>query len=329
MSLSEFALIKKYFFREYSNEHIRLGSGDDCALVIVPDGLCQALSMDTLVAGVHFPLDTQPADIAYKSLAVNLSDLAAMGASPLWFSLALTMPEVNECWLSEFSAGLFELADAFSLPLVGGDITKGPLSITIQIAGSIDERLALRRDGACEGDCVFVSGVLGEAAAGLSILQNAGDRSGLLQQKWASNLIDRLNRPSPRVALGKALLNVATSCIDVSDGLLADLSHLCDRSQLGAEVDVTLVPLSGDLNAYIKTQNIDDVEKTRLMLGAGDDYELCFTAPEGLIPSVKKLAKETGVSVAVIGQMVPGNSVSCVMNGGESLDIRKMGFKHF
>ncbi|MBL4865839.1 MAG: thiamine-phosphate kinase [Pseudomonadales bacterium] len=329
MSLSEFAVIKKYFHRQYDNDIVRLGVGDDCALVRVPQvrdsGQCQALSMDTLVAGVHFPLDTNPTHIAYKSLAVNLSDLAAMGARPTWFSLALTMPDADDEWLAQFSSGLFELADEYALPLIGGDITRGPLSITIQIAGEVGEHLALRRDGAKEGDSIFVSGTLGDAAAGLSLLVNKMPQ----QSEYTEYLVSRLNRPTPRVALGLSLLPFATSCIDLSDGLLADLSHLCDRSQLGATIFFDQIPVSEKLKSFFSSSQLNELSKARLVAGSGDDYELCFTVPERHTEAVRLVSEKAGVRVTLIGSMKRDGLVECINADGQVLDMQEMGFKHF
>lgn len=331
MSLGEFSLIKKYFHRHYDNDSVRLGVGDDCALVRVSReaNLCQALSMDTLVAGVHFPVDTNPADIAYKSLAVNLSDLAAMGATPAWFSLALTMPEAKDDWLTQFSVGLFELADEYRLPLVGGDVTKGPLSITIQIAGEVSEELALRRDGANEGDCIFVSGSLGDAAAGLSLLMNSASHSESQQFDCTEYLKGRLNRPLPRVALGQSLLSIATSCIDVSDGLLADLSSICDRSHLGAEISFDRIPVSEDLANFFEKQQLDELARAQLMLSCGDDYELCFTVPVSRAEAIRIISDKVGVRLTLIGKMKCEPSVVCVSASGQVLNLKENGFQHF
>ncbi|MBV1881808.1 MAG: thiamine-phosphate kinase [Pseudomonadales bacterium] len=346
MPLSEFAIIKQYFQRDFKGDSVILGPGDDCALVKTPfkEGQCQALSMDTLVAGVHFPVDTNPADVGYKSLAVNLSDLAAMGAKPIWFSLALTLPDVDADWLALFSSGLYSLAEQYELPLIGGDITKGPLSITIQIAGVVESSLALRRDGAKEGDKIFVSGALGDAAVGLTLLNGSAPEFSAPSYRHRDNLKylkARLDRPSPRVSLGLELINVASSCIDVSDGLLADLSHLCgrgslsDRSSLGCkgslgtEIYFEQLPLSAELRAYFEDSQLSELEKAKLVLASGDDYELCFSAPEERREEVAAAASKAGVPVTLIGKFTEAGSIRCIDANGEMLDLQHLGFRHF
>lgn len=284
IKMHEFDIIKRYFKQKtLSRSDVKLGIGDDCALLSIPKHQLLAVSIDTLVEGLHFPINTPAYDIGFKSLAVNLSDLAAMGAEPAWITLALTMPKANENWLQAFSQGLFELAQEYNLQLIGGDTTRGPLTITIQIHGFLPEKQALRRNGAKVGDKIYVSGPLGDAGLGLQIALGkikvkADDEAYLLQ---------RLNRPNPRVKLGLFLRDFAHSAIDISDGLLADLEHILSESKVGATIYTTLIPLSNELK-----RNASAEEAIHLALTAGDDYELCFTVSsekeEKLIAALKK-----------------------------------------
>lgn len=280
MPLSEFELIRKYFSKSTNKTpDIICGIGDDAAVVSVPHGMELVLSMDTLIAGVHFPVACSPQDIGYKALAVNLSDLAAMGAEPRWVTLALTMPENDETWLGKFMEGFNELAQQFNLDLIGGDLTRGPLSITIQVHGFNFTGKSIYRYGAQTGDLIYVSGTLGDAGLALSLLE---DQS-LFKNKYHEYLMQRLNRPVPRIDLGLALRDIASSAIDISDGLLADLEHILTASHKGAIVKVDQLPLSDALNEY-KTENVIDV-----VLASGDDYELCFTVPPGRRPEIDRM----------------------------------------
>ena len=236
--LGEFELINKYFkFATSQREDVSLGIGDDCALLDVPCDQQLAITADTLVSGVHFSKNTNPQSIGYKALAVNLSDLAAMGATPAWATLCITIPEINTTWLSEFMRGFSDLASKFKVQLIGGDTTQGPLSISIQLHGFVPKEKALKRDKASIGDSVFVSGTLGDA--GLALLKNHKINfpdSSLLYLK------DRLDRPTPRVELGVALRSYDASAIDISDGLYADLNHLCDKTEKGMTINLNQIP---------------------------------------------------------------------------------------
>ena len=246
--MAEFELIDLIRARcAIARDDVRLGIGDDAALLAVPVGQLLAVSTDTLIAGVHFPQSAKGYDVGWKALAVNLSDLAAMGATPAWATLALTLPQADAVWVADFADGFAALAGEFKLALVGGDTTQGPLSITLTVHGFVPEGMALRRDGARAGDAVFVTGTLGDAAAGLCCL----DKNSAVAQRTlatASNmreaLIARLHRPTPRVAQGLALRGHAQACIDVSDGLVADLGHICTASGVGADFDLELLPAS-------------------------------------------------------------------------------------
>ncbi|MDX1803667.1 MAG: thiamine-phosphate kinase [Alcanivorax sp.] len=266
--LDEFALIRRYFHHA-QGASVVLGPGDDAALVAPPAGYQLALTQDTSLAGRHFPDDMPAADIGYRCLAVNLSDLAAMGAEPLWFLLSLTLPDADEPWLEAFSQGLFELADDSGISLVGGDVTRGPLSVSIQASGAVLPGQVLRRDGARPGDRIVVGGIPGEAGEGLRQWQ-AGVRQG--------PAVARLCRPAPQLALGQALVGQASACIDISDGLLADLNHVLEASgELGACLHEAA--LAGLLAASPALAALDAPTRLSRALQAGDDYLLLFTLP--------------------------------------------------
>lgn len=268
MAMNEFALIRRYFDGLTAvGDGVALGIGDDCALLEPPAGAQLAISTDTLIAGRHFPLDTAPSDIGWKALAVNLSDLAAMGAAPLAFTLALSLPQADEHWLEAFSAGLGACARTYGIALIGGDTTRGALSLTISVIGHLPAGAALRRGGARPGDLVCVTGTLGDAALGLRLGTAADDTD-------ASFLRDRLDRPTPRLAAGLALRGIASAGIDLSDGLLGDLGHVLDASGVGADIEVRRLPQSP---AFRRTATAD--AGLALQLAGGDDYELCLCIP--------------------------------------------------
>jgi len=235
--MPEFDIIRRYFQEKtHRNDIVRIGIGDDAAVLNIQTDTNLVVAVDTLVAGVHFPLNTTPHDIGFKALAVNLSDLAAMGATPCWMTLALTLPQADELWLSEFSKGLFVLADKFHVALGGGDTTQGPLTISIQVGGVVTKDKALLRSGAKPGDVILVTGMLGDAARGLQLLQQQ-------DSDIPDEYLAQLNRPSPRIAAGQQLLDVATACIDISDGLYSDLSHITTASGVGAIIELEPLPL--------------------------------------------------------------------------------------
>lgn len=315
--LDEFQLIEKYFSVNPRNRSdVVVGIGDDSALVNVPKGYHLALSMDTLVKDIHFSDNTSAFDVAYKALAVNLSDLAAMGAEPAWIILSLTMPEFNQNWLSEFSNGLFYLAKQFNLQLIGGDTTRGPLSVTIQAHGFIPAYQGLRRDGAKVGDKIYVSGTLGDAGLGLAVqLQQFN-----ISENDKFFVLNRLNQPTPRVQLGIFLRDIATSAIDISDGLLADLNHILNKSKVGATIHAKDLPLSSAL------LNLPSEDAYNLALTAGDDYELCFTIPEENEEKLILRLKDLKLNCCCIGSIEDqlGLRIS-----GPPLNIKNLGFKHF
>jgi len=266
MPLSEFSLIERFFAKTHPrNAATRLGIGDDCALLSIPAGQELALTTDTMVENVHFFAGAEPAALGHKLLAVNLSDLASMGAKPIAVTLALTLPQVDEAWLAAFSQGFLDLANQYNVDLIGGDTTKGPLTLTVQALGLVRPGKAFRRGGARPGDLIYVSGNLGDAGLGLKICQGYVCHNPELP-------LQRFHSPSPRVETGLALTGIATACIDISDGLAGDLGHILKQSKVGACLDWEALPLSDAVRAYIA-----DTGDWAMPLTAGDDYELCFT----------------------------------------------------
>jgi thiamine-monophosphate kinase len=314
---SEFSLIDLIKQRVKPCSDVVLGIGDDAALLVVPSDQLLVVSCDTLNVGVHFPEDTAPQDVGYKALAVNLSDLAAMGAVPAWATLAISLPNDDTVWLENFLDGFFELADQYSVQLIGGDTTKGPLSITVTIHGFVPKELALRRDAAKVGDEIWVTGSIGDAAGGLEQWRAQGLQSAKLRY--------RLDRPTPQVMLGLALRGIANAAIDISDGLCADLSHILQASQCGAEIEVCRVPMSKPLFDHFP----DDQMRYRLQLCGGDDYELCFTAPAHKSLAIEQALAECDVMGTVIGHVVAGSELKCFNENGELFEIEKKGFEHF
>jgi thiamine-monophosphate kinase len=320
----EFRLIER--IRELtaqSRDDVRLGIGDDAAILAVPAGQELVVAIDTLVEGVHFPHGTAASDIGWKSLAVNLSDLAAMGASPAWALLAMTLPTADADFVDGFAAGFSRLAQPHRLALVGGDTTRGPLCISVTVHGFVPPGKALTRAGAQVGDAILVTGTLGDAAAGLHALSHplAADdqRAGL-----RDFLLERLHLPTPRLAAGAALRGQASACIDVSDGLLADLAHICRASGVGAEIDAALLPRSSALLALY-----DDADALRFALSGGDDYELCFTVPGARVSEVQSDLSRLGCGVTRIGRIVEGEGVRVRGIDGEWLDHGAHGWEHF
>jgi len=315
---AEFSLIRRWFTRPATGS-VALGVGDDCALLDVPPGRQLAVSIDTLVAGVHFFADTDPEGLGHKSLAVGLSDLAAMAAEPAWATLALTLPDVDPGWLQAFSRGLFGLADRYELQLVGGDTTRGPLSITLQVHGLVPSGQALTRGGARPGDGIWVSGWPGEAALALAAFQ--GEPA--LLEPWSEPLAARLQRPEPRVDQGLALRGIASAAIDLSDGLVADLGHILARSGVAARLDWDALPLSPALLAHIDPQRARS-----LVLKGGDDYELCITVPPGKESLIQGVIDTYGVSFTRIGEITAGSGLSCIDGQGREQRLTQ-GFRHF
>lgn len=322
MSCGEFELIARYFNRVTSSRRdVEKGIGDDCALLNLPEKQTLAISTDTLVAGVHFLRDIHPADLGYKALAVNLSDLAAMGADPAWLTLALTLPEVDERWLAAFSDSLFELLDYYDMQLIGGDTTRGPLSLTLGIHGLVPVGRALKRSGARPGDWIFVTGTLGDSAAGLALLQH---HHRLSDPAVHEALIKRHLRPMPRILQGQALRNLATSAIDLSDGLISDLGHILAASRVGARLNLETLPLSAALRDHFEPEQV-----LRWALSGGEDYELCFTVPEVNRGALDVALGHLGVPYTCIGQIAPEGEGLTLLENGKPRRFNHKGFDHF
>ncbi|MFZ3321633.1 MAG: thiamine-phosphate kinase [Usitatibacter sp.] len=317
-SVSEFDLIAKHFTRPATNAV--LGVGDDAALVDVSNGMDLAVSTDTMVQGTHFFPDVHPENLGHKALAVNLSDMAAMGAMPYWAMLALTLPAVDDAWLAAFSKGFFDLAEEFNVSLIGGDTTRGPLSLTVTIMGEVPAGAALRRSGAKAGNDVWVSGNIGDAA--LAVAHRNGKL--VLTEADYHEAVMRLYEPTPRVGLGQALRGMATAAIDVSDGLLADLGHICRLSGVGATVEANSIPLSA-----IGARHVASLEGLTAIVAGGDDYELCFTAPANARESIDDLTEMLNIPLTRIGQVRRGKGVSLIGPDGKPLKIDGRGYDHF
>ncbi|MDR1076234.1 MAG: thiamine-phosphate kinase [Xanthomonadaceae bacterium] len=314
--MAEFDLIEHIRRRLPARDDVVLGIGDDAALLRLPESRQLAVTADTLNAGVHFPHATAPADIGWKALAVNLSDLAAMGAQPAWCTLALSLPKADPDWLDAFIDGFLELALLHRTALVGGDTTRGPLSISVTAVGWVEPGKALRRDGAQPGDDVWVTGTLGDAAAALRLWQ-----AGL---PAPDALMARLDRPTPRVETGRTLNAIAHACIDLSDGLLADLGHICTRSSVAAEIELDALPASDTLR-----EHFDQSTRWQLQTGGGDDYELCFTAPAQARDAIAALAREGAASVSRIGRLVAGAGIRAFDANGGCWHPERAGYEHF
>lgn len=322
MSCGEFELIARYFNRVTSSRRdVEKGIGDDCALLNVSEKQTLAISTDTLVAGVHFLRDIHPADLGYKAVAVNLSDLAAMGADPAWLTLALTLPEIDEEWMAAFSDSLFELLDYYDMQLIGGDTTRGPLSMTLGIHGLVPVGRALKRSGAKPGDWIFVTGTLGDSAAGLSLLQH---RHRLNDPAVHEALIKRHLRPMPRVLQGQALRGLATSAIDISDGLISDLGHVLTASRVGARLNLDALPLSAALRDHFEPELV-----LKWALSGGEDYELCFTVPEVNRGALDVALGHFGVPYTCIGQIAPESEGLTLLENGKPRSVDLKGFDHF
>jgi thiamine-monophosphate kinase len=318
--LGEFDLIKRYFTAPAYSADVLLGVGDDAAVIDVPTGYKLVTAVDTIVSGIHFPTDTAAADIAYRALAVNLSDMAAMGAIPKWFTLSLCLPNANEAWLAEFATSLNEVAVRFGVQLVGGDTVKGPLNISVQILGVVEADGWLTRSAAQAGDLIMVSGIPGEAAGGLQLLLQPSITATVEHRR---HLLERFYRPAARVQLGRELRRVATAAMDVSDGLLTDLSKLCASSRVGARLNLEALPTSAALQAVFG----DQPARQHTLFG-GDDYELLFTMPRTRLAQVQDISSATGVLCTHIGEVTADHQVRCFLHD-EPLAVQGAGFDHF
>ncbi|MEY4768469.1 MAG: hypothetical protein RL637_1108 [Pseudomonadota bacterium] len=309
MSLSEFDLIERFFKRPLKNPFNRIGIGDDCALIKLPESLQLAVTTDTMVQNVHFFEHVSAQDLGHKLLAVNLSDLASMGAQPFAITLALTMPSVDEKWLNDFAEGLFNLADLYSIDLIGGDTTKGHLTLTLQALGYLPNHLGLRRNAAQAGDLICVTGSIGDAGLGLKILQGHNGN-------YSAQPLNRFHRPLAKINEGLAIRHLAHACIDISDGLAADLTHILQKSSVGAIIDYDTLPLSTDVKTYIAM-----TDDWQLPLIAGEDYELCFTIKAEDYPKLTIHHKVIGMIEAEPGLRI--------LRHGQLQTLQVKGFEHF
>ncbi len=325
MCLSEFDIIRTYFQREQQSDSVIAGIGDDCALLAVTPGQYLAVSMDTLVAGRHFPLAATPYDIGRRALCVNISDIAAMAATPTWFTLGLTLPDANHEWLKQFSQGLFDIANRFHCALVGGDTTRGPLSITIQVHGQAAPEHVLTRDKAQAGDTVFVTGTLGDGAAALAMLEGRL----AVDENAQHYLYERFYAPEPQVRAGLLLGPLSHSAIDISDGLLADLGHIARASDVAIEIDVEAIPLAPALASIVARS--PQIWREWSLTG-GDDYQLAFTVPAAHIHTVQQLIESGQLQATAIGRVNSTDttpSVSCQLHGKPYAPPSTQGYQHF
>ena len=312
----EFDLIARIKARSATRDDVMLGIGDDAALLRVPPGHWLAVATDTLNADVHFPAGTAATDIGWKALAVNLSDLAAMGARPAWATLSLSLPHADDAWVDAFLDGFLALADSHGVTLVGGDTTRGPLSICVTVHGLVAAGHGLRRADARAGDDIWVTGTLGDAAAALAQWRAGGAAEPALRA--------RLDRPTPRVALGLSLQGIAHAAIDLSDGLLADIGHVCVASQVGAEIELQALPASPALAAHF-----DAAARAGLQAGGGDDYELCFTAPASRRDAIAALAHAHALALTRVGRVLDGDGVRALHADGSQWQPARAGYAHF
>ncbi|MFQ6006419.1 MAG: thiamine-phosphate kinase [Woeseia sp.] len=317
--MDEFALIRRFFDRPPNDDSIRLGIGDDGA-VIAPNPDLELISVvDTIVAGIHYPVDLPPFDVGYRSVAINLSDMAAMGGTPRWMTLALSIPKADAGWLSLFAEGLFTAASEFQVSLVGGDTTRGETTVvSVQILGEIDPHAIMKRSGARPGDSIFVTGTPGDAAAGLFLLEGGSDQT--IESEY---LIGRFVRPSARITFASSIAKLASAGIDMSDGLYSDLQKLITASNAGAQLELSLLPLSAAILATFDYQ-----KAVGFALAGGDDYELCFTAAESGDAEVQALAKKMQLQVTRIGKVISGDGIECLRKG-EPCEYTDPGFRHF
>ncbi|WP_242006676.1 thiamine-phosphate kinase [Aerolutibacter ruishenii] len=316
-STAEFDLIERIRRRAATRDDVVLGIGDDAAILQPPPGQQLVVAMDTLNTGVHFPEETAPADIGWKALAVNLSDLAAMGAMPAWCTLSLSLPHSDAAWVDAFLDGFLGLAQMHGVALVGGDTTRGPLSVSVTVHGFVAPGLALRRDAARVGDEVWVSGTVGDAAGALAQWTSG--------QPVASGLRDRLDRPTPRVALGRALVGLVHACIDISDGLAADLAHVAQASGVSIDVHAPALPAS---EALVKA--FDVPRRMHLQATGGDDYELCFTAPGASRAALVRIASEMAIPLTSIGTVTAATAQLRLLDAaGRPWVPSRAGYEHF
>ena len=319
--MTEFELIQKYFSaQDLKLSNVNVGIGDDAAIITPPPQQQIILTTDTLVAGVHFLTSTQTDDIGYKALAVNLSDLAAMGATPAWVLLAVTLPEANEAWVKAFCDGFFSLANRYHVQLIGGDLTQGPLCLTVQALGYLPPGEALLRSNAKSGDLIYVTGTLGDAGLALQHLLHQFP----LADEVKTPILTRLHRPEPRVSIGEKIRTIAHAAIDISDGLAADLSHLLQQSQVGAIVNVDSLPFSKEL---LQTLSLE--QAISLALSSGDDYELCFTIPKNQQAHLEQTLSTLNCRYTCIGRITTQPGLKLQFQNGTPYEGITKGYEHF
>jgi thiamine-monophosphate kinase len=321
--VNEFALIDRYFRRAPRNASVRVGVGDDAAVIRPSPGMELAISVDMLVEGRHFLRDTDPHRLGHKTLAVNLSDLAAMGATPRYALLAGALPDADETWIAAFSSGLFALADRFNVDLIGGDTTQGPRNFCVTIVGEVPSGTALRRDGAKKGDDIYISGTLGDASLALAALQ---ERTKLSAEELASAQM-RLEMPEPRIALGERLRDIASAAIDISDGLTGDLAHILDASHVGASIDLSRIPRKPMLDAKLAGSERDLA--LACVLAGGDDYEICFTAKPASRERIASLSDGLELQLTRIGTVTGSRGLQVKDEQGNGMPALPPAFDHF
>lgn len=314
MATSEFAIIERYFKKKM--KHTVLGIGDDSAIINIQKNHQLVISSDMLLENIHFLKNTNPSHLGWKSLAVNLSDIAAMGAKPKWVTLSISLPRINHVWLKKFSEGFFKCADQFDIDLIGGDTSKGPLCISITIMGELKKNESLLRSGARIDDDIWVTGRLGMASMGLANLRGKLKLTPHLKNKC----IKALETPFPKVSLGSQLTRYAHSCIDISDGLTQDLGHILKASKVGATLLLSDIPCE---------KLIHTSKKYQFVLNGGDDYELLFTAPKKNRPYIKKIAEKTDTTVNIIGVITHKKTLKIFDQQGQSIAFEPKGFDHF
>lgn len=318
--LGEFALIERFFRNGVTRPDVVEGIGDDAAVLQAPAQMELVVTVDTLIKGVHFPAHAEPETIGFKCLAVNLSDLAAMGAEPAWFTLALTLPESDEEWLSRFCKGMFDLAQHYGVALIGGDTTRGALSVTVTAMGFVPRSQAMRREGARPGDAVYVTGTLGDAGLGLATINNTKRLPG----RHKDYCLSRLHRPQPRVEAGIILRDFASAAIDISDGLVADINHVLSASGVGADIQLASIPLSEAFR-----EAFGDRTGWEIALAFGDDYELLFTVPEHKIPLLEKKTSFLDHGITRIGRIESSHELRLSFADGTQYDPGQAGYRHF
>ena len=321
--MNEFALIRRYFADAASKatgqSGVALGIGDDCALLDVPSGHQLAVSLDTLVEGVHFPKDMAPQHIASRAFTTALSDLAAMGAKPLWVTLGLTLPQANTAWVQAFSQSFIAMAQRYDCALVGGDTTRGPLTVTVQVHGVVESTKAIRRSGANIGDTLYVTGSLGDGAASLALLQNRLTVDDAAQQYLKNNFYE----PSPRINEGLLLAGIASAAIDISDGLYADLEHVCAASQVGAKLHLERIPCSDHWRSRVSQE-----QARQWIMAGGDDYELCFTVPPDHTYQIDDWIQSSTLCATAIGEICASEGI-LLYDNRHLVTIDCQGYQHF